>query len=113
LAVVFVFIQPQENVVNSTSSVALSGMQAAQTQLRSSAHNVANLATDNFRRQEVRQSPQSSGGVQARVERATAAGLDPVKDVVDQLQAKNAFLANLSIFKANDKMAGALLDEKA
>jgi flagellar basal body rod protein FlgC len=47
------------------------------------------------------------------VERATAAGLDPVKDVVDQLQAKNAFLANLSIFKANNKMAGALLDEKA
>lgn len=88
-------------------------MQAAQTRMRSSAHNVANLATDGFRRQEVRQSPQAGGGVQARVERAATSGPDPVKDVVDQLQAKNAFLANLAVFKANDKIAGALLDETA
>lgn len=99
--------------MNSTSSIALSGMQAAQTQLRSSAHNVANLATEGFRRQEVRQSPQSGGGVQARVEQAAVPGPDLVKDVVDQLQAKNAFLANLAVFKANDKLAGALLDVKA
>jgi hypothetical protein len=32
---------------------------------------------------------------------------------VTQLQAKNAFLANLAVFKTSDKMAGALLDQTA
>ncbi len=88
-------------------------MQAAQTQLRSSAHNVANLATEGFRRQEVRQTPLPGGGVSADVERVQATGAQLEKDVVDQLQAKNALLANLAVFRSNDKLAGALLDVKA
>ena len=39
--------------MNSTSSIALSGLQAAQSAVRASAHNLANLATDGFRRQQV------------------------------------------------------------
>lgn len=99
--------------MNATSSIALSGMQAAQTQLRASAHNVANLQTDNFRRQEVQQTARSQGGVDTEVVRAAGLGPDLVRDVVDQLQAKNAFLANLAVFKASDKLAGALLDTRA
>jgi len=34
-------------------------------------------------------------------------------DVVAQLQAKNAFLANLAVFKTSNKMAGALFDTTA
>ncbi len=88
-------------------------MQAAQTQLRASAHNVANLGTDGFRRQEVRQTPQSGGGVMAEVKRADNPGEDLARDVVTQLAAKNAFLANLAVFKTSSKMAGVLLDERA
>jgi flagellar hook protein FlgE len=88
-------------------------MNAAQTQLRASAHNVANLATDGFRRQQVQQTPQPGGGVEATITRADNSGPDLVQDVVTQLQAKNAFLANLSVFKTSDKMAGALLDMQA
>lgn len=88
-------------------------MQAAQTQLRTSAHNVANLATDGFRRQQVRQTPQSGGGVSAAIDRAETAGADLNRDVVTQLSAKNAFLANLAVFKTSNKMAGVLLDERA
>ena len=99
--------------MKSTASIALSGMQAAQTQLRASAHNVANLATDEFRRQEVRQTPQSGGGVSTAIRRADTAGADLNRDLVTQLAAKNAFLANLAVFKASDKMAGVLLDERA
>lgn len=88
-------------------------MQAAQTQLRASAHNVANLGTDRFRRQEVRQTPQSGGGVLAEVGRAGAVGGDLARDVITQLAAKNAFLANLAVFKTSSKMAGVLLDERA
>lgn len=99
--------------LNSTASIALSGMQAAQTQLRASAHNMANLATDGFRRQEVLQTPRSEGGVSAQIGRAEAQGENLVQDVVTQLAAKNAFLANLAMFKTSDKMAGVLLDERA
>ena len=87
-------------------------MQAAQTQLRASAHNVANLTTNEFRRQEVRQTPQSGGGVSAQISRADTPGQDLARDVVTQLAAKNTFLANLAVFKTSDKMAGFLLDER-
>jgi flagellar hook-associated protein FlgK len=96
----------------SITSIALSGMNAAQTQLNASAHNIANLSTDGFKRQQVTQTPQPQGGVSASVATAGIEGDALVTDVVAQLQAKNAFLANLAVFKTQDKMAGALLDQK-
>ncbi len=99
--------------MNSTASIALSGMNAAQTRLRASAHNVANLATEGFQRQQVQQTPQPGGGVTAQIGRADVPGADLAQDVVDQLAAKNAFLANLAVFKTSNKMAGVLLDERA
>lgn len=92
------------------SSIALSGMNAAQTRLDTTAHNVANLATEGFKRQETVQTEQTGGGVTASVRRADSAGNALEADVVNQLQAKNSFLANLAVFKTSDKMAGALLD---
>lgn len=99
--------------MNALSSIALSGMHAAQTQLDTTAHNVANLATDGFKRQETVQTEQPGGGVSASVRRAETAGNALETDVVTQLQAKHAFMANLAVFKTSNKMAGALLDTKA
>ena len=95
------------------SSIALSGMQAAQSQLQASASNVANLSTPGYRRQEVQQASQRGGGVQTKITRSDIEGPALEADVVNQLQAKNSFLANLAVFKTGNKMAGALLDEKA
>ncbi|MBB1076227.1 flagellar basal body rod protein [Rhodoferax sp. 4810] len=94
----------------SLSSIALSGMNAAQTQLQASAHNVANLNTEGFSRQEVKLSQRAEGGVSASLSTAARPGASLETDVVTQLQAKNAFLANLAVFKTQDRMAGALLD---
>lgn len=99
--------------MNSLSSIALSGMNAAQTQLNTSAHNVANLATEGFKRQETLQTEQPGGGVTASVRRADIAGSALETDVVSQLQAKHSFIANLAVFKTSNQMAGALLDTKA
>jgi flagellar hook-associated protein FlgK len=88
-------------------------MQAAQARLNSSAHNIANLSTGDFHRQEVQTSPRSGGGVDAQINRATATGPSLETDVVEQLQAKNAFLANLKVFKTANKLAGVLLDKSA
>ena len=97
----------------SITSISLSGMNAAQTQLNASAHNIANLNTEGFSRQEVALKEKPDGGVSASVGTASQPGASLETDVVSQLQAKNAFLANLAVFKTQDKIAGTLLSLKA
>jgi flagellar hook-associated protein FlgK len=99
--------------MSSISSVALSGMLAAQTALDASASNVANAVTPGYRRREVVNSEDSQGGVSSTVQRASGEGANLEADMVAQLQAKNAFLANLAVFKSGNAMAGALLDKEA
>jgi flagellar basal body rod protein FlgC len=96
--------------MNSTSAIALSGLAAAQLGLQVSAHNIANLNTADFRRQQAIQSADPSGGVGTSLRQAAQPGGSLEADVVDQLEAKNAFLANLAVFRAQDRMAGSLLD---
>lgn len=98
--------------MNSLTSIASSGMAAAQTRLQSSASNIANGSTENYRRQVVTQTAQTGGGVSASVSQAPAAGPALITDVVAQFEAKNSFLANLAVFKTSNQMQGALLNEK-
>ncbi len=99
--------------MTSISSIALSGMHAAQAALDTAAHNVANANTPGFRRQETTQKALAGNGVTAAITRASTEGPALETDMVAQLQAKNAFLANLAVFKTSDQMAGALLSKKA
>ena len=89
-------------------------MNAAQLNLQASAHNIANLSTEGFRREEVVQSEAANGaGVEAsliQARQASAPGNAMETDLVGLLQGKNAFLANLAVFRASDRMHGALLD---
>ncbi len=99
--------------MNSNSSVSLSGMTAAQTALDAAASNVANASTPDYRRRELSNAQSAGGGVDAEVRRSEVAGPSLETDLVAQLQAKNAFLANLAVFKTGNATAGALLDVKA
>ncbi len=99
--------------MNSVSSIALSGLKAAQNSLNTSAHNVANLETEGFKRQESVQTEQTGGGASTTVREASTPGNALEQDVVTQLQAKHAYIANLAVFKTQDKMAGALLSTQA
>jgi flagellar hook protein FlgE len=94
----------------SISSIALSGMASASTALGSSAHNVANMQTEGFRRQMVGYREVEGGGVSAQIDRAAVPGPSLERDVVDQIAAKNAFLANLAVFRTSDAMTGEVLD---
>jgi flagellar hook protein FlgE len=96
--------------MTSVSSISFSGMNVAQTQLDVAAHNVANLNTEGFTRQQTVLTEQTDGGVSAAVSSASQPGAALETDVVSQLQAKHAYLANLAVFKTSNKMAGALLD---
>ncbi len=99
--------------MTSLSSISLSGMQAAQTLLNTSASNIANAQTPAYQRRVVAQSAQSGGGVSTTVGLAPQAGPALETDVVTQLQAKNQFLANLAVFKTANAMTGTLLDKTA
>ncbi|MBU6258339.1 MAG: flagellar basal body rod protein [Burkholderiales bacterium] len=96
--------------MNPLSAISLSGMQAAQARLATAANNVANLSTAGFRRAQVTQGTAADGGVTTTLSPATPTGAAPAADLVDQLVAKNQFLANLAVFKTGDQMTGALLD---
>jgi hypothetical protein len=71
------------------------------------------VSTPAFRRQEIIQTEQINGGVATAISHSANEGSALEIDMVAQLQAKNAFLANLAVFKASNQMAGALLDDKA
>jgi flagellar hook-associated protein FlgK len=96
--------------MSSLSAISLSGLNAAQSSLDVSAHNIANLATGGFHRQRVVQSSAPEGGVTTVVARASAPGSALESDMVDMLQAKGSFLANLAVFRTGDRMMGSLLD---
>jgi flagellar hook-associated protein FlgK len=98
--------------MTSVSNIALSGMHAAQAALDTAAHNVANVGTPAFRRQESVQTEQEDSGVTTSLGRSDGEGAALETDLVAQLQAKNTFLSNLAVFKANNQMTGALLDKK-
>jgi hypothetical protein len=55
------------------------------------------------------QAADSCGGVATSVSQVLQPGNAAETDVVSQLQAKNAFLANLAVFRAHDRMTGSLL----
>jgi flagellar hook-associated protein FlgK len=98
--------------MNVTSSLA--GISAAQTRLNVSAHNIANLGTQNFTRQEVQQSDSVNGGVNlSLVSSSAGVGNNLEADMLEQLQSKSLYQANLSILKANNDMMGTLIDIKA
>ena len=92
------------------SSTSLSGMRVAQAALDASAHNIANLATQGFRRAGVVVSDSAAGGAIASPNQATHPRHAVESDMVDQLVAKNLFLANLAVFKTGDQLLGTLLD---
>ena len=99
--------------MSSIASIALSGLNAASSQLATAAHNTANAQTPEFRRQVVQQAAQSEGGVVVSIGQAAEAGEARVEDVVTQMSATYAFKANALTLKTQDRMLGSLLDLRA
>ena len=99
--------------MSSILSIAQSGMQAAQLRMSSSAHNVANVQTPGFNRQQVVQQAQPpQAGVQARVQ-SQPEGTELNTEAVEQIAASYAFKANALVLRTGDEMLGSLLDVRA
>lgn len=99
--------------MSSLNAIASSGLAAAQRRLDASASNVANLNTPGYRARQVAQQAAPEGGVDTSVQRATTEGVSLEKEAVEQLAAKQAFLANVQTLRTGDAVLGALLDIRA
>ncbi|WP_395788388.1 flagellar basal body rod C-terminal domain-containing protein [Aquimonas sp.] len=95
--------------------IARSGMAAAQARLTASASNIANRESTGFRRFEVESREQMGGGVSAELRRASEVqqGDGLTTDLVNSLEAKQSFAANLKMLKTQDSLLGNLLDIRA
>ena len=95
------------------ASIASSGLRAAQLQMNTSAHNVANLNTPRFQRQSVALQAEPTGGVSAAV-RTTGNGAAQLhEEAVAQMSATYSFRAQLQVLRTADQTLGRLLDERA
>ena len=99
--------------MSSIASTARSGMQTAMLQLGTAAHNIANLQTSGFRRQQVVQQTHPEGGVVTAVAQAAQPGAALAGDLVQQMTAIYLFKANLQMLQTEHRMLGSLLDATA
>lgn len=99
--------------MNSISSMALSGLNAASARLGVSAHNLANAQIEGFRRQQLAQSSVPGGGVATSIGSASQAGSSLIDDVVGAKMAAYEYKANVMVIKTQDRMLGSLLDLQA
>ena len=89
-----------------TISTALSGMNAAMSQLDVAANNIANSQTPGYRRQIATPQAAPAGGVTTTITHAGAEGPAMAEDFVAQL-------ANLRVLQTQDRVIGSLLSEIA
>jgi len=99
--------------MNSISSIALSGMNAAQFRLDAAADNIANAQTPGFRRQLVVDEALPEGGGTSSLQQADGAGANLAEDIVQTTVAAYIFKANLRTLQTEASLIGSLLDTKA
>jgi flagellar hook-associated protein FlgK len=91
------------------STIAVSGLRAAETQLKTASTNIANATTPGFKQQDVTQTPDASGGVKTDVA-TTDKEVSTDEQLVKADIATYNFKANLQVLKRQDEMQKSLLD---
>jgi len=116
--------------MNGVLFIAASGLVAQSVRLHSSAHNVANLLTDDFIPQRVDLQERSGGGVQAlvvssqqegplRTDLQTGdvlgnySGTDLAQEALTQISASRAYEANLAVLRVEQDRTDTLLEALA
>lgn len=92
-------------------AVAASGMRSAELRLAASAHNVANLVTEDFRplRADQRSLPGGGSEVQVRQE-PDPRPVDWIREFVEQVHAKHQHSASARVFAVAAETRGQLVD---
>ena len=96
----------------STTSIALSGANAALLQMDVAAHNIANQQTPDFKPQAVEQTAEPEGGVRTKIVQTRDADSPLEGEIIKQMSASYQFQANLRVLQTEEKMTGTLLDAR-
>ena len=107
---------------------ALSGLTAFSTQVAVTAHNVANVTTDGFKKSRTELIAVESGGVRSVIQKDETAGptilnntgygpaqlelsnVDLAEEAVNRIIGQRGFEANIQTIKTADEMLGTILD---
>ena len=107
---------------------AISGLTAFSTQVAVTAHNLANINTDGFKKSRTEFLAVDSGGVRSAIQKDETAGptilnhtgygptqlelsnVDLAEEVVNQIIGQRGFEANIQTIKTADEMLGTILD---
>ena len=105
--------------------IPLSGLRANQRRMNTSAHNVANVSTDEFSRHRVSAQERPSGEVDtrsdvvelseqgkeiARAVKGPQNNVDLASEAVEQIEAREAFKSNARTLRTQDRLMQSLLD---
>ncbi len=101
-------------MISDAASAGLAGLNAATRRLETSAHNVANLNTQDFRPLEVRQAVDASERPQVVVERSKdARPVELAGEIIEQIRARVGAQASLRVIEADLELKGMLVDLEA
>lgn len=110
--------------VNST----ISALQAYKSKMRVTANNIANVNTDEFKKDRATLKENTNGGVQVNVQRVNKPGIrykafkgDPLaekessnvnleEEIPEMMITQRTYEANLKVFQTQNKMLGSVLD---
>lgn len=92
------------------TAIARSGMRSAEHWLAASAHNVANLLTEDFHPLRARQVSTAPGSATVVERSATPAPVDLLEEYVHQLRAAHQFKASLRVLGVAHELRGSTLD---
>lgn len=98
--------------MNSIGTISGNALQAFGTSQQVTAHNVANLNTDEFEASRVMFQENANGGVTAAVAN-TKDTVDISREATNMLSNTQGFKANLAVLKTADEMTKQLLNIKA
>ena len=98
--------------MNSIGDIAGSALQAFSTGQQVTAHNVANMNTDEFKASKATFQENGKGGVRATVS-STQDTVDISREAVNLLSNSAGFKTNLKVLQAADEMSRELLSIKA
>jgi len=102
----------KESDMSSISNVTNSALQAFSTAQQITAHNVANLNTDNFKASRTTFQENGTSGVTASAS-STKDTVDISREVTNLISNTQGYKANIKVFKAADEMTKELLNIKA
>jgi flagellar basal body rod protein FlgB len=104
-------------LTNNVFDIAASGLNAAQTQLQTTANNIANQDTPNYKAERADLVDLSGGGVAVSgISQSAAPGdqqgnnVDPAQEMVNLAQEKLMYTANAMVINVANQMVGSLLD---